>query len=30
MILPEREVQDIDNEDDWEMAEIKYRFMKGI
>jgi N-acylneuraminate cytidylyltransferase len=24
----ELEVQDIDNEDDWRMAEIKYRFLK--
>lgn len=28
MILPESEVQDIDNEEDWELAEIKYEFMK--
>lgn len=26
----ESEVQDIDNESDWKMAEIKYRYMKGI
>ena len=25
IILPENEVQDIDNESDWEMAELKYR-----
>ena len=25
MILPEMEVQDIDNEDDWKLAELKYR-----
>ena len=28
IIMPEREVQDIDNESDWELAEIKYRIMK--
>lgn len=28
-ILPESEVQDIDNEDDWLLAEIKYQHMKG-
>lgn len=27
IILSEYEVQDIDNEDDWKMAEIKYRFL---
>ena len=27
-IVPETEVQDIDNESDWELAEIKYRYMK--
>jgi N-acylneuraminate cytidylyltransferase len=26
-ILPEQEVQDIDNLSDWEIAEIKYRLM---
>jgi N-acylneuraminate cytidylyltransferase len=24
--LPETEVQDIDNEDDWKLAEFKYKF----
>lgn len=28
--VPETEVQDIDNETDWHLAEIKYKFMKGI
>lgn len=28
--VPESEVQDIDNESDWKLAEIKYRYMKGI
>lgn len=28
IILPEYEVQDIDNEDDWKMAEFKYRYLK--
>lgn len=28
--VPELEVQDIDNESDWELAEIKYKYMKGI
>lgn len=27
-IVPETEVQDIDNESDWTLAELKYRFMK--
>ena len=26
--VPETEVQDIDNEDDWMIAEIKYKLMK--
>lgn len=29
MVVSEMEVQDIDNETDWEIAEIKYRMMKG-
>ncbi len=29
-IVSETEVQDIDNETDWRLAEIKYKFMKGI
>ena len=28
IILSDLEVQDIDNEDDWEIAEIKYRVLK--
>lgn len=28
VIMPEREVQDIDNASDWELAEIKYRIMQ--
>ena len=28
-ILPESEVQDIDNEEDWKIAEMKYMIMKG-
>ena len=28
-VVPELEVQDIDNDTDWEIAEIKYRLMKG-
>ena len=28
--VPETEVQDIDNETDWQLAELKYRFMKGL
>lgn len=28
MIISELEVQDIDNETDWELAEVKYRFLK--
>ena len=28
-LVPEIEVQDIDNQSDWELAEIKYRYMKG-
>lgn len=27
IILSEYEVQDIDNRDDWKMAEMKYRFL---
>lgn len=27
--LPELEVQDIDNEQDWIIAEMKYKLMKG-
>ena len=30
MILPEEEVQDIDNQSDWNLAEMKYqKFMLG-
>ncbi len=29
MILPDLEVQDIDNETDWELAELKYELMKS-
>ncbi|MCI9220021.1 MAG: pseudaminic acid cytidylyltransferase [Lachnospiraceae bacterium] len=29
LVLDEMEVQDIDNETDWEIAEIKYRMMSG-
>ena len=28
--VSETEVQDIDNETDWKLAELKYRFMKGL
>lgn len=28
--ISELEVQDIDNENDWKLAEIKYKYMKGI
>lgn len=28
-IVPETEVQDIDNESDWILAEMKYKYMKG-
>lgn len=28
--LPESEVQDIDNEEDWKIAEIKYKILKNI
>ncbi|MFV0329876.1 MAG: pseudaminic acid cytidylyltransferase [Dysgonomonas sp.] len=30
LILTELEVQDIDNETDWKLAELKYKLMKGI
>ena len=30
MIMPETEVQDIDNEKDWMIAENKYRMMRGL
>jgi N-acylneuraminate cytidylyltransferase len=29
IIMPELEVQDIDNEEDWKLAEMKYRIMSG-
>lgn len=29
IILPENEVQDIDNESDWVMAEMKYKLLRG-
>ena len=28
MVIPELEVQDIDNETDWELAEAKYQLLK--
>ena len=30
VIIPETEVQDIDNEEDWKIAEIKYKMLKNI
>lgn len=30
IIVPESEVQDIDNEEDWKVAEIKYKLLKKI
>ena len=30
IILPESEVQDIDNEEDWKMAEFKYEYLRRI
>ena len=30
IVMPETEVQDIDNPDDWEIAELKYRRMAGL
>lgn len=30
IVMPETEVQDIDNPDDWEIAELKYRKMAGL
>ncbi len=30
MVVPELEVQDIDNETDWKIAEMKYRLMAGL
>ena len=29
VFVSELEVQDIDNEDDWKIAELKYRLMNG-
>lgn len=29
LVVPETEVQDIDNETDWKLAEMKYRFLYG-
>jgi CMP-N-acetylneuraminic acid synthetase len=30
MIMPEMEVQDIDTEEDWAIAELKYRKMQNL
>lgn len=30
IVMPETQVQDIDNPDDWEIAELKYRKMTGL
>lgn len=30
LIIPETEVQDIDNEEDWEIAELKYQAMQNV
>ncbi len=30
IVMPETEVQDIDNPEDWEIAELKYRRMAGV
>ncbi len=30
MVLPETQVQDIDNPEDWSIAEMKYRMLRGI
>ena len=30
IIIPESEVQDIDNEEDWKVAEMKYKIMKNL
>jgi N-acylneuraminate cytidylyltransferase len=30
IVVPESEVQDIDNEKDWEIAEMKYRVLRGF
>lgn len=30
IILSEMEVQDIDNEDDWKIAELKYRILREM
>lgn len=30
IVMPETQVQDIDNPDDWEIAELKYRKMAGL
>lgn len=29
LILPEMEIQDIDTEEDWELAQVKYRMRHG-
>ena len=29
IVVPEMEVQDIDTEEDWKLAEIKYMLMQG-
>jgi len=30
IVVPESDVQDIDNEEDWKMAEVKYRIARGL
>lgn len=30
IIIPETEVQDIDHEEDWKIAEMKYKILKGV
>jgi CMP-N-acetylneuraminic acid synthetase len=30
MEIPETEVQDIDNETDWQIGELKYKFLHDI
>jgi len=30
LIVPEIEVQDIDTEEDWKIAEMKYRFINNL
>jgi len=29
IVIPDMEIQDMDNQEDWEMAEFKYQYLKS-